>query len=297
MIKIPIYSRNLIILGAFTLFFASCKEEVNDLEFGTTEPRLAVFGNITTDTMRHKVILTKSGEVVRDVSFENISNAEVSISDGTTVFPLTEDAANKGTYLTAPDVYGVPGKTYTLSINNVDIDGDGKVEQYSAMSELRDENPVDSIHVLYDNSNPDRVGWYINLFTRDMGGRNFYLIKARKNGVLLTDSVHKYSFSDNTAFEGKYFYGLGVYFMNQDYEREKVVPGDTVELELCAITEDYYNFILDYILEYYPKVPIFSGASSNIRTNVTPANKAVGFFSAYTIKRKSTIYRGERVFR
>jgi len=282
------------ILGVFALVSISCTEEISDINYGKTTARLSVFGTISTDTTRHEVILSKSG-IVSDTAFQAVSNADVTITDGATIFPLTEDPARKGTYYTAPDVYGVPGKTYTLNINNVDINGDGTMEQYTAKSELKNENPIDSIHVLYDNSSPDRMGWYVNLFTKDIGGRNFYLVKARKNGMMLTDSVYKYSFTDNTSFEGKYFYGLGVYFLNQNYEREKLVSGDTVQLELYGITEDYYQFLIDYITEYYPKVPIFSGASSNISTNVSPGENAVGFFTAYAIKRKSIIYHGEKV--
>jgi hypothetical protein len=239
------------------------------------------------------VVLSRSGNLSKDDSFDPVSNAEVSISDGTTIFPLKEDISKKGTYYTAPNVFGVPGRTYTLSINNVDINGDGIMEQYTAKSELKNENPIDSIHVVYDNRNPDMMGWYINLFTKDIGGRNFYLVKAKIGKVMVTDSVYKYSFTDNTSFEGKYFYGLSVYFLNQNYERERLVPGDTVELELYGITEDYYQFLMDYILEYYPKLPIFSGPSSNVSTNIMPGENAVGFFSAYSVKRKSTIYHGK----
>lgn len=294
--KFQLYNKFIVSAGIVASFLVtSCKETVNDIEYGISDTRLAVWGAISTDTTRHLVRLTKSGQVIQNTPYETVSNAEVSISDGTTVFPLTEDPSNKGSYYTAPNVYGVPGRTYTLTINNVDINGDGQMERYTAQSELKRENPIDSIHVLYDNSNPDMVGWYVNLFTKDIGGRNFYLVKARKNGVMMTDSVYKYSFTDNTAFEGKYFYGLGVYFFNEKYKREKLTPGDTVSLELYGITEDYFNFIMDYILEYYPKVPIFSGASSNIRTNISPGESAIGNFTAYSIERKSTVYHGEKV--
>ena len=59
---------------------------------------------------------------------------------------------------------------------------------------------------------------------------------------------------------------------------------------MYGITEEYYNFIYDYILDYSPKVPIFSGPSANISTNIEPKDKAVGIFTAYSVKRKSIIY-------
>lgn len=60
---------------------------------------------------------------------------------------------------------------------------------------------------------------------------------------------------------------------------------------MYGITEDYYSFIYSYITDYYPKVPIFSGPSANIPTNIKPIDDAVGIFAAYSIERKSVIYK------
>ena len=107
----------------------------------------------------------------------------------------------------------------------------------------------------------------------------------------MTDSIFKYTISDNNTFNGKYYDGFPVYNLRENREDEKVNSGDTITLELFGITEDYYTFISSYIADYYPKVPIFSGPSANIPTNIQPMDDAVGIFAAYSIKRKSAIYK------
>ena len=282
------------ILSIFILSIIAtgCTETIDNIQLDSTRPRLVVEGYISTDTTRQMVRLSKLGDALKKDPVQVISNALITISDGTTTFGLTEDQTRKGTYFTSPDVFGVAGRTYTLLIKNVDINNDQVMEEYTAQSLLKRLNPIDSIHLVYNTSNPDFKSWSVNLYSLDPGeGRNFYLLKVRKNNILLTDSVFKYSIADNYSFEGKYFDGFPVYSIREDRKTEKLTPGDTVTLEMYGITEDYYSFIYSYITDYYPKVPIFSGPSANIPTNIKPIEDAVGVFAAYSIKRKSVIYK------
>ena len=273
-------------------FISSCTEDIN-MPLDSTYTRLVVDGSITTDTMKHKVRLTKSGDALYKLPVQVISNATVMISDGSNEFTLHEDALNKGIYETDSTVYGVPGRTYTLHISHVDINDDGVFEEYTAQSYLKKENPIDSIQIVYDGRIADNSGWVINLYAQEIGGgRNFYLMKAYKNGVLLTDSINEYTnMSDNTGFNGGYYNGFPVYMLQKSKIDERVQIGDAITLEMDGITEDYFNFVQDYIQEYFPKIPIFSGPSANISTNIEPKDKAVGFFAAYSIARCTKIYK------
>jgi len=282
----------IISFSILSLIVGGCTETIDNIQLDSTRPRLVVEGYISTDTTRQMVKLSKLGDALMKDQIQVISNALITISDGTTTFALTEDQTKKGTYFTAPDVYGVPGRTYSLLIKNVDINNDQVMEEYTAQSLLKRLNSIDSIHIVYNNSNPDFKNWSVNLYAMDPGlGRNFYLFKIRKNNILLTDSVFKYSIGDNNSFEGKYFSGFPVYNLREEREDEKLTPSDTVALEMYGITEDYYSFIYSYITDYYPKVPIFSGPSANIPTNIKPLDDAVGVFAAYSIKRESVIYK------
>jgi hypothetical protein len=282
----------IILLTSCLILQIGCRERI-DVKLDSTYARLVVEGYLTTDTTRHLVRLSKSGDALNTQPVQHISNAVVSVTDGNNVFVLNEDINNKGNYYTDSTVYGVPGRKYTLNISNVDIDNDGISENYTASSMLKNEDPVDSIHVLYDPEGAAGKGWDINLFARDIGGgRNFYLLKVYKNNVLLTDSAHKLTaIADNTGFEGGYYNGFTAYFLREDRKDEKVSPGDIITLEMDGITQEYYQFLMDFVQEYYPKVPIFSGPSANISTNILPKDKACGFFAVYSVSRKSRVYK------
>jgi hypothetical protein len=288
-VKYQIFISSVFILS---LLFVGCRETITDLRLDSTRPRLVVEGYISTDTTRQVVKLSVTGDALNQEPIRVISNAQITISDGTKTFALTEDQTKKGTYFTASNVCGVPGRTYSLLIKNVDVNNDKVMEEYTAQSLLKRINPIDSIHLIHNNSDPHLKGWSVNLFTWDPGqGRNFYLIKILKNRKLLTDSIFKYSVGDNYGFEGKYYDGFPVYLLREDRGDERLALNDIVTVEMYGITEDYFSFISSYITDYYPKVPIFSGPSANIPSNIRPVGDAVGIFAAYSVKRKSVVYK------
>jgi hypothetical protein len=268
----------------------ACTEKA-DFPLENTYVRLVVEGEINTDTAAHRVRLSRSGDALNENPGQVISDAIVTISDGNAVFNLEESNISPGIYETEPTVHGLPGKTYTLNISNVDVNDDGVLEEYAASSYLPLINPIDSIKVEYEEFGPEYKGWIINLYTQEIGGgRNFYLLKAFRNGVLLTDSTYEFTnFADNTGFEGEYYNGFPVYFLNYNKLDERVEAGDVITLEMDGITGEYKDFLLGFITEYEPKIPLFSGPSANIPTNIIPSDKAVGFFTAYSAMRKSTI--------
>jgi hypothetical protein len=279
-----------LILSIATVFNFACTENIN-LELDTTYVRLVVDGTITTDTTVHKVTLSRSGDPLNRDSIIYVSDAKVTINDGTNEITLTENPLHKGVYETPPAYYGIPGKTYTLSISDVDVNEDGIMENYSASSFLIGMNKIDSIKMVYQKFSVDEYGWLIKLFALDAGGRNFYITKVEKNGILLTDSLKEIGKTINDGFSGKYYPGLPVYYLSHSKIDERLTDGDSITLILGCITEDYYNFIDGFQKEYQPKIPIFSGPSSNVITNIEPKEKAVGFFTAYSTQRKSIIFK------
>lgn len=276
---------------AASLWIGGCTEKA-DLSLNTTYLGLVVDGQFTTDTTNHTVTLLKSGDVLNNKPAEYVSNAVVTISDGSQVFPLTENSAKKGVYETASNVYGVPGKTYTLNISNVDINGDGKMENYTATAAITAINPIDSIKLIRQNTTDYANGWSVNMYARDIGGgRNYYLLKVRKNHILVTDSIKEFGTGNNAGFEGRYYFGASVYFLYYGKQDERLHDLDTVTLELGSISKEYADYIEAYKIECNPKNPIFSGPSANPNTNIVSTEKASGFFAAYAIQRKSRIYK------
>lgn len=273
------------------LFWSSCTEDFTP-DLDTTYTRLVVDGEVTTDTAVHRVILSRSGDALNKLPRRMISNATVTISDGNNTVTLVENNSNAGVYETLPTFYGVPGKTYTLNISNVDVDNDGAFETYTSSSELKEINPIDSIWVLKQDYTSRQKGWLVNMFARDIPGESFYCVKAYINQTLVTDSLKEYGIANDIGFEGSYYPGIPVYYFNNDKVDERVKTGDVITLELNGITEEYYNFLNGSITESRPKDPLFSGPSANVITNISPAGKAAGFFRAYSIKRASVLYYG-----
>jgi len=182
--------------------FNSCTEDY-PIDLSGVEPMLVVSGSISTDTMTHTVILTKSQDYFENKPFEGISSATVTISDGSKEFILLEDPNKKGYYRTAKNVFGEVGKTYTLSISNVDINKDGVYETYTASSKLNFVPSIDSIEI-EKTRRFSQTQWVIKMTTTDPGDtRDFYLLKILKNNVLISDSLEEWGISDDEFFNGK----------------------------------------------------------------------------------------------
>lgn len=263
------------------LFFSSCTERM-DIELDSTQKRCVIFGQLTTDTTAHKVTITSSGDYFSDLPPQGISGAEVTISDGENDFILTENLQEPGTYYTDDSVYGEPGKTYTLYVDNVDLLNDGNTTSYEASSDLLPVANADSIKVMY---RPDWQGWAVLAYAQDPPEtRDFYKFLIYRNGELYTDSLRNINYTDDTFFDGNYTNGVVLYFFN---DNDALSPGDTVTAAFCGITQDYYKYLIEARVTTNTSLPLFSGPPANPRSNFT--NDAIGYFTAYSVSKASTI--------
>ena len=124
------------ILGKNTPFFAlasllillsSCQEVIElDLNEGEAQ-RLVVNGWMTDQPGRQEVQLSLTTSYFFNEEPPTVSDAIVTVSDGTDTWTFAEEAP--GTYRPSTDVVGEAGKTYTL---NIDYDG----ETYQASAKL-----------------------------------------------------------------------------------------------------------------------------------------------------------------
>jgi hypothetical protein len=266
----------------------SCTEEI-EVKLDSSDRRLVVEGSFSDDTLAHQVRLSKSADYFVNQALQPVLGAMVTISDGTTIFPLTESLQDSGLYLTAPDVHGTPGQTYTLTIDGVDIDGDGITESYTASGKVNPLGPVDSIQVKYKKIFYQDV-WAVNFFAQEPGEtRDYYVFRTWKNGVNLKDTLLELNPSDDEIINGVYSDGMTVQYLFADKPDEKLVQGDTIMLEIQGITKEYYQFIFDVMSEAHGSDP-FGGQPANVSTNLS--NGAVGFFNTYSVKRLSRVYDG-----
>ena len=272
----------------------SCTEDITDdlrNDLDTTYPRIVVEGSISSDTMAHLVRLARTADYFSDKKLDPITNADVSITDDhDNTFKLTENAAKPGDYYTEANVYGIPGRTYTLHINNVDIDNDGNKEAFTASCQMMAINKVDSISVKAVHKFFTDL-YEIRFNAPEPGAtKDFYMFRVLKNGILLTDTITELSFTDDQFFNGIQVENQPVYSLIPDKKDEHLKINDTIVLETCAIPQGYYDFLTDVMLESYGSDP-FGGQPANLLTNIMDKAKAAGYFLAYDVKRNMTIVR------
>lgn len=278
----------LFILFVSQLTYTACTERVDiDLE-EAGDPLLVVFSEMTDEAKQQAVYLSRTTPYFENTETPVVSGASVYLSDGDNEITLEESTTEAGTYLT-PDNYAcVAGKTYTLHIENVDVNGDSEMESYSASSSTIPVAPVDSVSISY---NSRWKGWEVELYSKDPADtEDYYLFKVYKNGELYTDSLQNYWVTDDRFFNGNDIDGPIVQYFDEEKD-ETLEDGDKVTLEMYSITKAYYEFINGVLDEVNIKVPIFSGPSANPQGNIS--NGALGFFSVQAVARGETVYHAE----
>ncbi len=276
--------KTIILIFAISISLWNCTERI-DIELDSTYTRLVVEGFITNDTTAHWVRLSETSDYFHNETAPAVTGAEVTIDDGEQVHRLTESDTAKGWYLTSPDYHGMPGRTYTLVIRNVDIDEDGELEEYTASSTMKPVNPIDSIKIEWFDT--FFSGYQVRVWAWDSPDPDWYAFKVWKNGVLVTDTLYELIVQNDEFFNGNYTYGIPSQFLSTDKPEEVVEVGDTITFEINGITEEYYGYVIEAQSQVFPQTPLFSGPPANIRTNF--ANGAIGFFEAYSVQYSSTI--------
>ena len=277
--------------------FTGCTTDIN-LDLKGTSPELVVEGNITTDTMAHIISLKKTSTYFSNLAAQSVSGATVTLSDGLNSIILAEGESKKGEYLTPANYFGVVGRTYTLTIDNVDVNADGVKEQYTASCHMNTQIPIDSIKIMKERLFQQDM-WAVKAWFQDPAGENnYYLIRNYRNDISVSDSIQEWGVTDDVFFNGKYILGETMIYYAAQKESEKLKLGDKATLELCAITKDYMEYIGEAQEEYMGRNPLFGGQPANIRTNIKqllPVNsktKPHGYFAAYPVSRASLIYNG-----
>jgi len=249
-----------------------------ELQLNDTYPRLVVDGRISTDTTQHFVRLTRSGSYFDNKLPDAVSNAIVTITDDVQTIQLTESSEYPGFYLTSSNYYGVPGRTYRLNIQDVDINNDGISEIYEAESALRPVAPIDSVRLEYHEL---WNLWKVLLYAQDpIETQDFYSFAISLNDSSLTNRYSELGFVDDRFFDGNYASGVWVQTIDEEGQEVELKDGDWVSLTMHGITEEFYDFLVAVEEETGFKAPLFSGPPSNVPGNIS--NGALGFFQAYS---------------
>ncbi len=274
--------RSIIFIFTLSIIAVSCTEKI-DIKLDDSYTRLVVDGSITTDTMAHKVILTATSSYYYNQSPPSVSGALVSISDGTNTYNLTEKAP--GEYLTQPDVFGIPGKTYSLNIKLAKAVGG--FADYKSSSTLYPVTPLDSISLVYHSDWSENGVWEVKCYVQEPPTVDFYRFLLYKDQNLLTDTLNEWLITDDRLINGNYTNGLPIAYIDQREDSQKLLPGDTITAEVNSIGKEYFDFLAEAQTELFGSNPLFSGPPANIKGNVN--NGAFGFFAAYSAARSFAI--------
>lgn len=279
--------RNLLnfpVLGLFLLMMwlgQSC-EEPYDVELDSTWNRLAVESIISTDTGSHFVRITKSADYFSSEAAEGIEGAQVWISDGMQDVVLYPVDSLPGVYVPPPGFYARENALYVLHISQLDIDEDGVMEAYRAQSPSVAIPKPDSIELEAFNYSGFVSGYQVKLFMQDPPAENYYLFRVSVNQRLITDTVDEVTIVSDDLFNGNYLSGLQAATLVDFNQDEKLVPGDTVCLEVIGIDKTFFRYINELKQTVGFQNPLFGGPPANPVTNIVPQENAVGFFGVYS---------------
>lgn len=275
----------ILILSATLLLFTSCTEEI-EIELDTTFKRLVVNGKVTTENTIHSVRLSTTTDYFYNQPAPHVSGARVTLSFDDQVMDMPEHPEIPGLYSLPVAFPGVPGTTYTLTIEGVDVDSNQVEETYTAAARMPEMLFIDSIQAQRFIS-PFFSGYQVSHFGSDPQGTQYYSFKLIRNSDLITNRLSELTVQTDDFVSGGYIAGQPVGFLDDDNESEAVSPGDTITLELNSISKTYYDFVIEAQNEIFGNNPLFSGPPANVRSNLS--NGAQGIFTAYTINRASVV--------
>lgn len=259
---------------------SSCTEPI-DLKLNESNPRMAVEGSITTDSIFQSIKLTSSTSYYYSETPPGISDAIVEVSDGSETFGFTESTSEAGLYISDKAFAGKIAKEYQLKISHVDIDKDESFESYNATELMKSPLIIDSLYAVEDNFFGKKFYRIYGYGQEPPTQGDFYMWRYYLNGELLTDTLGEITFNSDELINGQYLTNLELGVLPQGK------PGDTLTLETSAITEDYFNYIISFMIETRWNSGGFGGPPANIKTNID--NGALGYFNTASRTYKSVI--------
>jgi hypothetical protein len=276
-----IYPRPVQLFFMFSILIVSCTERI-DIKLDESYVRLVVDGAITTDTMAHTILLSKSTSYFYNQPAPLVTGAQVKITNGKFTYDLNEEMP--GEYRTEPSVSGVAGETYTLNIKLASPIGG--FTDYKAISTLYPVSPLDSVELVFHSDWSTDGIWEVKCFVQDPPTIDFYRFMILRNGKMVTDTLDEWFVTDDRFFNGNYAYGAPVAYLEKGSPDEDLNPGDKVTVEMNSIGKDYANFLMQAQSELRGSNPLFSGPPANVIGNIN--NGAAGFFGAYSVSRAYT---------
>jgi hypothetical protein len=304
-----IYIKNILLcfcLLPVVFLLNSCEQDLT-IEIKTNDKRLLVDGEFTDDTAVHSIRLYCSGSFITGKPQTIVSGAKIYVTDGIETFDYIENKDTLGLYQTVGKVGGIGGHNYTLSITNIDIDNDGKMDSYTANSLMPVPVKFDSL-VSKRGLNGDG----------NMAVNNYAYYKLFYNGP---DYVYKSELLNNVGNISSITERLGTGLIARDeneYKVPKVLNSGSfikywsyLSINSTVVNGDIISFIcynfttaqFEFLKEFDNNTTttsnnLFSSENiydqlkipTNLPTNIEPADKAAGYFFIYSVSKISKVF-------
>jgi hypothetical protein len=188
-------------------------------------------------------------------------------------------------YLTASDVFGTEGNTYTLKVI---VDFNGVTDEYTATSLLPRAVQVDSFKLEPSNISNNINALLYGKFP-EIGNNYLNILAYKNNHIPLNDKLSDFNIIVSENRDSQEIDGAACmrFRTKQDEDRAYIEKGDLITIQVCSITKEYADYVQNVQKELIGSLPIFSGPPANIQTNIRARNTSgkapvCGFFTAYS---------------
>jgi len=260
--------KNIFIVIVFLFAVASCKEEIK-LDFPSSEKKLVVEAEITTEMDSSYVKLTMSADYYSTDPYPNVSSAIVSVNG------INFAYVGNGIYKPSPPYIGVKGQSYNLNIDN-----NGSI--YKAASLLEPMFRVDSIFQVFKPAQGFfKEGYAINYsgFDDRPKIKYTYFKLGKFDTILQRDSMseQRILFNSGQTEIGKQY--------NFELPFTRLQKGEESILVFRSVDKNMNDFIQAYNTQTSGAPGPFKVPSANLPTNVVGTN-VIGYFTCYDVVRK-----------
>lgn len=256
-----------LLVAAITLLLFSGCEKVIDLKLKNASPQIVIEGNVTNQLAIHTVKISQSVPFTDSNIFPSVSGAIVTINDDHgNVYNLTE--TSPGTYST-PKFTGRSTYKYTLTVI---VNG----QTYTASSVMPPFVRVDNLS--YKDSFFSKDKKIMTVHYQDPPG-----VANQYHYVLFIDNVQ----IKNTILVNNDNFTNGRYVDDDLFQNDNdILVGQTVTVEAQCIDNNIYTYLFS-LREQLTGGP--APTPSNPPSNLS--NNALGYFSAHTLQRLSTVIK------
>lgn len=245
----------------------ACEEPVTTSDYSVADSRVVVESIITNEKIAHAIKLSLPAAGLNETA-EAVSDAEVFITSGDSIFYATESTEEPGTYMTTP-FRAITGKLYTLTVRLgeeefVGSDQSVPVEPLPAI-QIRGSGDKQELQFLPSGQDPNFIDHQL---TWD----------APLCGI-------------NGCKGRQIFYDLKTIDVNEIYKPEKqefYFPDGTIIIrKKHSVSPAFRGFLRSMLMETEWRGGVFDVSRANLPTNMSTG--AIGFFAVSTVVSDTTI--------